>query len=190
MLIDNWWVQGRSGSDRELFDTAALVGHLVPAGSVYAFLAEHRGQVCADGLFADLFPSGRGRPSVPADVIASVLVLQTLQDLSDAEAMAALRCDLRWKVACGLPIDHGGFHPTTLTVWRNRLRASDRPQRIFEAVRAVIAETGVLKGKTRRALDSVVLDDAVATQDTVIQLIAAIRRVRREVPDAAEIIAA
>jgi hypothetical protein len=167
-----------------------LVGHLVPAGSVYGFLAEHRGEVFPDGLFADLFPSGRGRPSVPADVIASVLVLQALQDLSDAEAMDALRCDLRWKVACGLPIDHPGFHPTTLTVWRNRLRASDRPLRIFEAVRAVVAQTGVLKGKTRRALDSVVLDDAVATQDTVTQLIAAVRRVRRAVPGAADLIAA
>jgi hypothetical protein len=104
--------------------------------------------------------------------------------------MTALRCDLRWKVACGLPIDHKGFHPTTLTVWRNRLRASDRPERIFEAVRTVIAETGVLKGKHRRALDSVVFDDAVATQDTVTQLIAAMRRVRRDVPGAAALIAA
>ena len=172
-----------------MLDTSALVGHLVPAGSVYAFLAEHRGRVFPDGLFADLFPSGRGRPSVPAEVIASVLVLQTLQDLSDAEAMQALRCDLRWKVACGLPIDHAGFHPTTLTVWRNRLRASARPDRIFEAVRDVIAATGVLTGKTRRAIDSVVFDDAVATQDTVTQLIAAIRRVRRLVPAAADLIA-
>src|SRR4051812_25367288 len=139
-------------------------------------------------MFNDLFPSGKGRPSVPGAVIASVLVLQTLEDRSDTEAMDALRCDLRWKVACGLPIDHPGFHPTTLTVWRNRLRGSDSPERIFEAVRAVIAETGVLQGKTRRALDSVVLDDAVATQDTITQLIAAIRRVAREVPGAAEII--
>ena len=170
-------------------DTAALVGHLVPAGSVYAFLAEHRGRVFPDGLFADLFPSGRGRPSVPGEVIASVLVLQTLQDLSDAEAVDALRCDIRWKVACGLPVDHAGFHPSTLTVWRNRLRASQRPERVFEAVRAVIAETGVLRGRTRRALDSVVLDDAVATQDTVTQLIAAMRRVRREVPAAGDVVA-
>jgi transposase len=183
-------VQGRSGSDAQLLDTAALVGHLVPAGSVYAFLAEHRDEVFPDGLFTDLFPSGRGRPSVPGAVIASVLVLQTLQDCSDAEAMTALRCDLRWKVACGLPIDHEGFHPTTLTVWRNRLRASDRPERIFEAVRAVITQTGVLRGKHRRALDSVVLDDAVATQDTITQLIAAVRRARRDVPEAAALIAA
>jgi hypothetical protein len=170
-------------------DTAALVGHLVPAGSVYALLAEHRQVLFPDGMFADLFPSGRGRPSLPAGVIASVLVLQTLADYSDPDAVQAVRCDLRWKVACGLPIDHAGFHPTTLTVWRNRLRASDRPDRIFEAVRQVIAETGVLTGKTRRALDSVVFDDAVATQDTVTQLIAGMRRVRRQVPGAAAIIA-
>jgi hypothetical protein len=37
-------------------------------------------------------------------------------------------------------------------------------------------------------LDSTVLDDAVATQDTVTQLIAAIRRVAREVPGAAAVI--
>jgi len=173
-----------------LLDTTALVGHLIPAGSVYALLAEHREVLFPDGMFADLFPSGRGRPSLPGAVIASVLVLQTLSDYSDPEAVQAVRCDLRWKVACGLPIDHGGFHPTTLTVWRQRLRASQRPDRIFEAVRQVVAETGVLKGKTRRALDSVVFDDAVATQDTITQLIAGMRRVRREVPGAAEVIAA
>lgn len=57
-------------------------------------------------------------------------------------------------------------------------------------MRSVVAQTGVLHGKTMRALDSVVLDDAVATRDTVTQLIAAIRRVCREVPGAAAVIAA
>jgi hypothetical protein len=182
-------VQGAGGSDPDLMDARALVGHLVPSGSVFAFLAEHRGEVFPPELFADLFPSSTGRPSLPGEIAASVLVLQALQDLSDREAVAAVRCDIRWKVACGLPLDHEGFHPSTLTYWRRRLAASTRPNRIFDAVRAVVAETGVLKGKTRRALDSVVLDDAVATQDTVTQLIAAIRRVGREVAGAAELIA-
>ena len=178
-------VQGRSDPNRELLDAAALVGHLVPAGTVHRFLAEHRQRLFPDELFADLFPSGRGRPSVPADVIATVLVLQSLEGLSDRDALQAVRTDLRWKVAAGLALDDEGFHPTVLTLWRNKLRHSERPERIFDAVRAVITETGVLRGKVRRALDSTLLDDAVATQDTVTQLIAAIRRVRRQIPAAA-----
>jgi hypothetical protein len=57
-------------------------------------------------------------------------------------------------------------------------------------VREVVAATGVLRGKTRRALDSTILDDAVARQDTVTQLIAAVRRVGREVPGAGALIPA
>jgi IS5 family transposase len=181
----NVGVQGSSDPNRELLDAQALVGHLVPAGTVHGFLAEHRGRLFPDEMFADLFGSGRGRPSVPADVIATVMVLQALEGLSDRDAVTALRTDIRWKVAAGLTLDDEGFHPTVLTLWRNKLRRSDRPERIFDAVRTVIGETGVLKGKTRRALDSTVLDDAVATQDTVTQLISAIRRVRRLVPAAA-----
>jgi hypothetical protein len=188
-MVDDLRVQGIARVDRELLDSQALVGHLVPAGSVYAFLAEHRREVFPDGMFADLFQSGRGRPSVPGEVIASVLVLQSLEGRSDREAAEALRCDLRWKVACGLALDDEGLHPTTLTYWRGRLRESQAPQRIFDAVREVVTATGVLSGRNRRALDSVVLDDAVATQDTVTQLIAGIRRVRRQVPGAAEFIA-
>jgi len=178
-------VQGKSDAHPELLDAAALCGHLVPVGSVQAFLAEHRQRLFPDEMFADLFPSGRGRPSVPADVIATVLVLQSLEGLSDRDAVEQLRVNIAWKVAAGRPLDDPGFHPTVLTLWRNKLRSSEAPERIFDAVRAVILETGVLKGKTRRALDSTVLDDAVATQDTVTQLIAAIRRVRRLVPEAA-----
>ena len=180
-------VQGSLDPNRELLDAQALVGHLVPAGTVYAFLAEHRQRLFPDDMFADLFASGRGRPSVPAEVIATVLVLQSLEGLSDREALQAVRTDLRWKVAAGLTLDDEGFHPTVLTLWRNKLRQSGRPERIFDAVRDVVTATGVLNGKTRRALDSTLLDDAVATQDTVTQLVSMIRRTRRAIPAAAAV---
>jgi hypothetical protein len=181
-------MQGKERMDRELLDAAALAGHLVPAGSMFGFLAAHRGELFADGDFADLFPSGRGRPSIPASVMATVLALQALCDYSDAETAEAARCDLRWKVACGFAVDHQGFDPATLVYWRRRLAASDRPDRVNDAVRAVIAQTGILRGRRRRAVDGTVLDDAVATQDTITQLIAAIRKVARLVPGAAELI--
>jgi Transposase DDE domain/Transposase domain (DUF772) len=96
----------------------------------------------------------------------------------------ALRCDLRWKAACGLGLLDGAFDPSLLTYFRRRLARSGDPNRLFAKVRQVVAAAGVLAGKHRRALDSTVLDDAVATQDTVTQLIAAVRRVIREVPGA------
>jgi hypothetical protein len=119
-------------------------------------------------------------------VIATVLVLQALEGLSDRDALRALVTDIRWKVAAGLSLADEGFHPTVLTLWRNKLRRSENPERVFDAVREVVAGTGVLAGKTRRALDSTLLDDAVATQDTVTQLCSMIRRVRKAIPAAAD----
>jgi hypothetical protein len=69
--------------------------------------------------------------------------------------------------------------------WRRRLARSERPHRVSDAVRRVITETGVLQGRRRRAVDSTILADAVATQDTITQLVASVRRVARVVPGAA-----
>ena len=183
-------MQGRVQDQRDFWDVESLVGHLLPAGGVFGFLAEQRLRLFPAEMFDDLFPSGRGRPSIPPDVVAAVIVLQTLHGLSDREAADAVSFDLRWKAACGIAVDAAAFHPTTLTYWRRRLAASGRPHRIFEVVRQLIIQTGAVKGKTRRALDSTIVDDAVARQDTITQLIAAVRRVAREVPDAARVVAA
>lgn len=117
-------------------------------------------------------------------MIASVLVLQTLHNLSDRETADAVTFDLRWKASCGFALTETSFHPTVLTYWRKRLAASKKPHRIFDAVTEVIARSGALSGRKRRALDSTILEDAVARQDTVTQLIAQIRRVGREIPGA------
>ena len=182
-------MQGTEKPDRELLDALGLCGALVREGSVYRFLAEHRLRLFGDGLFADLF-GGRGRPSVPGSVIAVVMVLQALEGCSDREAVERLRCDVRWKAAAGLGIDDEGFDASVLTLWRQRLRASSCPERIFDAVREVAAECGALSKRTRRALDSTVLYDAVATQDTVTMIGAQIRRVRRLAPRAAALVLA
>jgi hypothetical protein len=184
-------MQGFERADRQLLDAAALAGHLVPAGSMFAFLAAHRAEIFPDADYADLFaPPGLGRPSIPATRMAAIMTLQTLCDYSDREAAEAVRFDVRWKVACGLAVDEEGFHPSSLVYWRNRIARSERPHRVNDAVRKVIAETGILRGRRRRAVDSTIVADAVATQDTVTQLVSAVRRAAREVPGAAEKIAA
>ena len=182
-------MQGFERMDREFTDAELLAGHLVPAGSMFAFLAARRAEVFPDADYADLF-AAFGRPSLPATRMAAVLALQSLHDFSDRETAEAVRFDVRWKVACGLAIDDQGFDPSSLVYWRNRIAKSGRPHRVNEAIRLIVEQTGVLKGRRRRAVDSTILADAVATQDTITQLVSAIRRVAREVPGAAEQIAA
>jgi len=184
-------MQGYERSDRQLLDAEMLAGHLVPPGSMFAFLAAHRAEVFPDADYADLFaPPGIGRPSLPATQMAAIMTLQTLCDYSDRETAEAVKFDVRWKVACGLAIDEEGFHPSSLVYWRQRLAKSQRPHRVNDAVKKVVEQTGILKGRRRRAVDSTILADGVATQDTVTQLVAAVRRVAREVPGAAKQIAA
>ena len=182
-------MQGISRTGRDLWDAGDVTGHLIPPGSVFAFLAEHRRELFPDSFTADLFPSQTGRPSLPADLVGSVLVLKELYDLSDAQTADALKFDIRWKVACGRSLLQTSFDPSALVYWRKRIAASDRPDRVFDAVAEVIAQTGILRGRRKRCVDSTVFDDAVATQDTVTQLVAAIRKVARVVSGAAEVIA-
>jgi IS5 family transposase len=177
-------MQGKPDSSRQMLDAEVFCRGLVDNGTIYAFLADHRDELFKEEDFADLFPTGRGRPSIPAVLVCSVMVLQALEGLSDRDAIRQLRTRIDWKVACGLALDDPGFDFTVLTYWRTRLRKSSRPQRIFDAIRTVVQATGVLTGKYRRALDSTILDDAVATQDTVTQLISVMRKVRRVVPEA------
>lgn len=126
---------------------------------------------------------------MPPQLLAAAITLQALHGLSDFETVQELQCDLRWKAACGIGLHDMASDPSLPAYFRRRLSRSARPNRVFEAVREVVKATGVLKGKHRRALDSTVLDDAVATQDTVTQLIAAVRAVIREVPGVGEVAA-
>src|SRR6266700_2735334 len=183
-------MQGISKTDRDLWDAGDVTGHLVPPGSVFAFLAGHRRELFPGSFTADLFPSRTGRPSLPADLVGAVLVLKELYDLSDPQTADALKFDIRWKVACGRSLLQVSFDPSALVYWRRRIAASERPDRVFDAVAEVIAQTGILRGRRKRCVDSTVFDDAVATMDTVCQLVAAMRKVARVVPGAGEVIAA
>lgn len=160
-------------------DAAGVLGDALERGSVYRLLAEDGHRLFPDGYFADLFTVSRlGRPTLPARVAATVMLLQAYEGLSDREATDRLAFDLRWKAAAGLTVGAGSFHPTVLVGMRNRLRASARPRRLFEDVTVLARRVGLLRSRVR-VLDSTPLLDAVATQDTVTQLRAAIRRLLR-----------
>ena len=136
------WCRGGVGSSAGHF---AAPG---PGRSMFAFLAVHRAEVFPDAGYADLFaPRGRGRPSIPATQMAAVMTLQVLCDYSDRETAEAVRFDVRWKVAIGAPLDDPGFDPSSLVYWRRRLARSERPHRVNDAVKTVIEQTGILRGR-------------------------------------------
>src|ERR1035438_684994 len=166
---------GRSGKQGRFDDAAVVLGDRLEPGSLYRLLADEGHRLFGDGYFADLYvPTRRGRPTIPARVVATVMLLQSYEGLSDREALDRLEFDLRWSAAAGLTVAPAGFHPTVLVGLRNRLRASDRPRRLLQDVNVAAKAAGLLRGRVR-VLDSTPMLDAVATQDTVTQLRAAIR---------------
>lgn len=113
---------------------------------------------------------------MPPSVVAVVMVLQRLEGLSDREAVDRFTFDARWRYAAGAggwDVGRAGFAHTVLVDMRERLRRSDRPDRIFEVAFAAAREAGLL-GR-RQVLDSTPLYDAVATMDTVTLIRSAIR---------------
>jgi Transposase DDE domain/Transposase domain (DUF772) len=168
---------GRADRQGDLFDD--VVGFCegsLPGNSIYGFLARERDRLFPDELFDDLF-SERGRASVPPSVVATVMVLQRLEGLSDREAVDRYAFDVRWRYAAGVG-GYGGsgwarFAHTVLVDMRARLRDSTRPNRIFEVGLAAAHAAGLV-GR-RRVLDSTPLYDAVATMDTVMLIRSALR---------------
>jgi transposase len=160
----------------DLLDTDTVCGHLVAEGSVFRHLATLGDKLFSDDDFADLFDPGRGRHSVPPSLLAKVSLLQRLEDVSDPEAVERVRCDLRWKVALGLHLRYEGFHPTVLVYFRQRLRASANPRRVFDRFRQVAEEAGLVSKRGIRVLDSTPILSAVATKDTVSMIRGGVRR--------------
>ena len=166
-----------SVADRQqgFFDAGWCAG-LVPAESIYSLLAEHGERIVSDADFAECYSERHGRPSIPPSVLAKVLLLAYREGLSDERAMEAVRFDLRWKVALGLPIDHPGFHPTSLVRFRARLLLHGKERLVFERSLELATELGLLSGRAEQILDSTPMLGAAAVQDAVTLVRSSVRK--------------
>ena len=167
-----------------LDDVNRFCGESLAENSVYAVLHRERDRLFPDEMFADVF-SDRGRRSVPPSVVATVMVLQRLEGLSDREAAERYTFDARWRYAAGVGgYDTGGwgrFAHTVLVDMRARLAASVDPRRIFAVTVQAASAAGLVGAK--RVLDSTPLYDAVATMDTITLIRSAIRGLLRVADD-------
>ena len=148
------------------FDAAELARPL-PEGSFFALLAEHGDRIVRDEDFAACYSQRMGRPSIPPSLLAKVLLLQYRSGCSDEQAMESVAWDLRWKIALGLPVDHQGWHPTSLTKFRARLLLHELERVALERTLAIAEQLGMLEGPVEQIIDSTPMLGAAATQDTV-----------------------
>jgi transposase len=158
------------------FFDAAWCADLLPEESIYSLLAVHGERIVRDEDFAECYSERGGRPSIPPSMLAKVLLLAFREGLSDRRAMDAVRFDLRWKVALDLPIDHPGFHPTTLVRFRARLLLHGKDRLVFERSLELASEVGLVSGPVEQVLDSTPMLGAAAVQDTATLVRAAVRK--------------
>ncbi len=157
---------GRKTSQNDLFGVAGLAPSIIEPDSFYALLHHAGPLVLSDMDFASMYDETLGRPSIPPSLLASVLLLQRHDKVSDREAARRVRCDLSWKHALHLPIDHLGFAHANLCHFRARLVVHGLEGMPFDKLNRLAVDLGILDPKAPRAMDSSHIFGAAAVQDT------------------------
>src|SRR4051812_6700740 len=112
---------GKRSAQQGLFGADTLYGEFVGQRTFYGYLASERYELFRDADFAELYCQDNGRPSVPPSLLATALVLQTYDGVSDDEAKQRADYDLRWKVALGIDLETRPFAKSTLLEFRAQL---------------------------------------------------------------------
>jgi len=175
---------GTRGAQRGLFEADTLYGEYVARdarNTFYGWLASQRDELFPDDLFLSLYVGGWGRPSVPPGLLATALVLQTYEGVSDDEAAARAAYDLRWKVALGVEVDDRPFAKSTLQEFRAQLIVHEHARLLFQQSLDLAKRRGKLARhrKLKIALDTTPILGRGAVKDTYNLLADGIVRVLR-----------
>ncbi len=159
---------GGRGPQRGLFEADTMYLDFVGGNTFYAYLARHRGEIFRDEDFAALYHPAMGRPSVPPSLLATALVLQTYDRVSDDEAKRRAAYDLQWKVALGVELDVRPFTKSTLQEFRAQLIVHQEEEALFKRSLELAKRQGYFKGKKKLkiALDTTHILGHGAVKDT------------------------
>ena len=156
---------GRRSPQLSFFDAQSLP-HCVPADSFYGRMAAVSDVLFPDEDLAIMYCPDNGRPSLPPSLMNGVSLLQFYDNVSDEEAVARTKFDMRWKVALNLPLDFPGFHPTTLTKYRNRVVENEQERYAFDRFITVARAAGFIPDRVTLLTDTTSVKGAGAVQDT------------------------
>ena len=136
---------GERSDQRGLWEADRLYLDHVGRDTFYGMLASLRGRLFRDAEFAEFYCPDNGRDSVPPSLLATVLLLQSHDKVSDAEAKARADFDLRWKVALGIEAEDRPFTKSTLQVFRAQLILHGKVREVFESSLRLARESGCLQ---------------------------------------------
>ena len=158
---------GKRSDQKGLWEADRLYLDYVGKDTFYGLLASLRGQLFSDDDFAEIYGPDNGRDSVPPSLLATALLLQTYDQVSDAEAKARADFDIRWKVALGIEIEDRPFAKSTLQMFRAQLILHDKVREVFEGSLRLARQSGYLKKRGMRvALDTTYILGRGAVKDT------------------------
>ena len=158
---------GERSDQRGLWEADRLYLDHVGRDTFYGLLASLRGRLFRDPDFAGFYCADNGRDSVPPSLLATALLLQSHDKVSDAEAKARADFDIRWKVALGIEVEDRPFAKSTLQVFRAQLILHGKVREVFESSLRLARESGYLKGRGMRvALDTTNILGRGAVKDT------------------------
>ena len=179
---------GGRGPQRGLFEADTMYLDFVGGNTFYAYLARHRGEIFRDEDFAALYHPAMGRPSVPPSLLATALVLQTYDRVSDDEAKRRAAYDLQWKVALGIELDVRPFTKSTLQEFRAQLIVHQEEEALFKRSLELAKRQGYFKGKKKLkiALDTTHILGHGAVKDTYNLLADGILRVMEQLATLAD----
>ena len=158
---------GKRSDQKGLWEADRLYLDYVGKDTFYGLLASLRGQLFSDDDFAEIYCPDNGRDSVPPSLLATALLLQTYDQVSDAEAKARADFDIRWKVALGIEIEDRPFAKSTLQMFRAQLILHEKVREVFEGSLRLARQSGYLKKRGMRvALDTTCILGRGAVKDT------------------------
>ena len=158
---------GKRSDQKGLWEADRLYLDYVGKDTFYGLLASLRGQPFRDDDFAEIYGPDNGRDSVPPRLLATALLLQTYDKVSDAAAQARADFDIRWKVALGIEIEDRPFAKSTRRMFRARLILHEKVREVFERSLRLARQSGYLKRRGMRvALDTTYILGRGAVQDT------------------------
>lgn len=169
---------GRRNQQRSFFEAQSLP-HCVPADSFYGRMGAVIETLFRDEDLAGMYCADNGRNSIPPSLLCGVTLLQFYDEVSDREGVQRTMFDLRWKVALNLELDYGGFDPTNLVHFRQRLVEHGQERYAFERFIAVGRAAGFLPDKVTLLVDTTNVEGAGAVQDTYTLLRKGVRKLLR-----------